>query len=267
VTSVAAACRAVLLAAEPFAKVKAARAAARAWRAGQLAWTFDEAMPDRPARGDRPVLLPPAAMPRRGRAGSAATRIAMIHAVAHIEYVAIDLAADVTGRFGALFPRTFVDEWLRVVAEEAMHFALVARRLRALGAAYGDLPAHDGLWQAAGDTADDALARLAIVPLVLEARGLDVTPAMAARFAAAGDARTARILERILADEVGHVATGLRWFAHLCTTRRIVPATTWQALVARHFRGRLKPPFNASARDRAGLTTDWYLPIALPANG
>ncbi|MEH3106006.1 MAG: ferritin-like domain-containing protein [Sphingomonas fennica] len=265
--TIAAACRTVLETADPHLKVKAARRAAREWRAGRLAWAFDVAMPDHPARGDRPPLLAPSRMKKRGRAGSQATRIAMIHAVAHIEYGAIDLAADVAGRFGGLFPRAFADEWMRVLAEEAMHFALVSRRLRALGATYGDLPAHDGLWQAAGETAHDALARLAIVPLVLEARGLDVTPAMAERFAAAGDTAMARILARILSDEIGHVATGLRWFAHLCATRRIVPATTWQNLVALHFRGRLKPPFNASARDRAGLTTDWYLPIALAPQG
>ena len=264
-TLAGAACE-VLLAAEPHAKVMAARAAARAWRTGRLAWVFDVAMPGRPVLGDTPVLLPPSRMPKRGRAGSLRTRIAMLHALAHIEYVAIDLAFDLVGRFGRHFPRAFTDEWLRVGAEEAMHFALVARRLRALGAAYGDLPAHDGLWEAAADTAHDPLARLAIVPMVLEARGLDVTPAMIARFETAGDEASARILGRILRDEVRHVAAGVRWFESLCAARRIDPAPEWRRLVSCHFGGRIKPPFNDSARESAGLTKDFYAVLA-PADG
>jgi uncharacterized ferritin-like protein (DUF455 family) len=260
--SLALAVRGVLLAAEPRAKVMAARAVARRWRAGALGWTFDVPMPDRPARGERPILLPPSHMPKRGRAGSERARIAMLHALAHIEYVAIDLAFDLVGRFGAQFPRAFVDDWLRVGAEEAMHFALVDRRLRALGAAYGDLPAHDGLWEAAADTAHDPLARLAIVPMVLEARGLDVTPAMIGRFAAAGDAVSAQVLRRILRDEVRHVAAGVRWFESLCAERRIAPPDSWRALVARHFGGRIKPPFNDSARHAAGLTKEFYAILA-----
>ncbi|WP_156680525.1 ferritin-like domain-containing protein [Sphingomonas profundi] len=260
--SVAAAARGVLLAADPLAKVKAARAAAREWRAGRIAWAFDVEMPITPARGARPPLLPPARMPKRGRAGSPRTRIAMLHAVAHIEYVAIDLAFDLVGRFGDRFPRAFTTEWLRVGAEEAMHFALIARRLHALGAAYGDLPAHDGLWEAAAATAGDAQARLAIVPMVLEARGLDVTPAMIARFEAAGDSRSGRILRRILADEIGHVACGVRWFDSICAVQREEPAATWRRLVAQGFRGAVKPPFNDSARETAGLTRDFYFGVA-----
>jgi len=256
--SIAEAARAVLLTDDPAAKVKAARASARDWRLGRLDWRFDVAMPDRPARGDRPELLPPSRMPKRGRGGSDRGRIAMLHALAHIEYVAIDLAFDLIGRFGAGFPRQFVDEWMRVAAEEAMHFAILDRRLRALGAAYGDLPAHDGLWEAAEATATDPLARLAIVPMVLEARGLDVTPATIERFTAAGDVRSARLLERIYADEIGHVATGVRWFESCCAVQRFAPAEQWRALVARYFRGRIKPPFNDSARSAAGLTQDFY---------
>ena len=135
--TVAEAVRAVLLTAKPAAKVKAARGVARDWRLGRLDWRFDAAMPDRPARGERPELLPASRMPKRGRGGSTRGRIAMLHALAHIEYVAIDLAFDMIGRFGARFPRAFVDEWMRVGAEEAMHFALIDRRLRVLGARYG----------------------------------------------------------------------------------------------------------------------------------
>jgi uncharacterized ferritin-like protein (DUF455 family) len=242
-----------------------ARKVARQWRSGGLAWRFTAAMPDRPARGERPPLLPPSRMPKRGRAGSARARIAMLHAIAHIEYVAIDLAFDLVGRFGAQFPRGFTDEWLKVGAEEAMHFAIVARRLRTLGAAYGELPAHDGLWQAAEATARDPLARLAIVPMVLEARGLDVTPAMIARFDAVGDFASAKLLRRIYDDEIGHVATGVRWFEALCAAQRFDPASRWRHLVAIHFRGGLKPPFNDSARLAAGLATDFYAEVAVCA--
>ncbi|MGZ8353950.1 MAG: DUF455 family protein, partial [Allosphingosinicella sp.] len=169
----AAAARSVLLAADPPAKVRAARAAARAWRRGEIAHAFDVAMPDSPARPERPPLLPPSQMPKRGRGGSERGRIAMIHALAHIEFSAIDLAFDLAGRFGAGFPPAFVDDWFGVGADEAIHFALLDRRLKSLGSAYGDLPAHDGLWEAAAATAGDPLARLAVVPMVLEARGLD----------------------------------------------------------------------------------------------
>lgn len=265
-TSIAAAARGVLVAADPMEKVRLARATARAWRRGALDWRFDVAMPDVPGRPERPELLPANRMPKRGRAGSDRARIAMLHALAHIEFVAIDLAFDMIGRFGAGAPRAFVDDWIRVGADEAMHFALLARRLVALGSSYGALPAHDGLWEAATATADDRLARLAVVPMVLEARGLDVTPQTIARFASAEDAVSTRILERILVDEVRHVATGVRWFRHFCTTDRIDVATQWQALVQRHFRGTLKPPFNDSARDSAGLTKDFYAALA-PADG
>lgn len=243
----------------------AARAVARDWRAGRLSWDFAATMPERPARGERPELLPPARMPRRGGAGSVRNRCAMLHAVAHIEYVAIDLAFDLVGRFGGLFPRTFTDEWLRVGGEEAMHFALVAGRLRSFGGSYGDLPAHDGLWEAAAATASDPLARLAIVPMVLEARGLDVTPGMIARFEAAGDTASARVLRRILNDEIGHVAAGVRWFESVCASRGLAAAETWQGLVAQGFRGAVKPPFNDSARDEAGLTRIFYAGLAEPS--
>ena len=145
VTSVGAACAHVLLTADPVAKLMAARATARAWRLGHLTPDFDVPMPDRPARPATPELLPPAQMPRRGKIGSERARIAMIHALAHIEFVAIDLAFDLIGRFGSQFPSAFTDEWMRVGADEAMHFALLDRRLRQMGSHYGALPAHDGL--------------------------------------------------------------------------------------------------------------------------
>ena len=260
--TIAAACRAVLLSAAPHAKAKAARAAARAWRRGMLAHDFDVAMPDRPARPETPALLPPSRMPKRGKAGSARSRIAMLHALAHIEFAAIDLAFDMAGRFGAGFPRGFVDDWIGVGADEAMHFALLDRRLAALGAGYGALPAHDGLWEAAAATAGDALARLAVVPMVLEARGLDVTPATIAAFEQAGDAPSAAILTRIYRDEIRHVAAGTKWFRFGCERDGFAPVPHWQALLRRYFRGSLKPPFNDSARDQAGLSREFYEGVA-----
>ena len=260
--SVAAACRAVLLADDPRSKVRLARATARARRRGDLTHRFDMAMPDQPARPARPELLPPSQMPKRGRGGSERGRAAMLHALAHVEYSAIDLAFDVAGRFGALFPRRFVDDWLSVGADEAMHFAILDRRLRRLGGGYGTLPAHAGLWEAAAATAHDAAARLAVVPMVLEARGLDVTPATVARFEAAGDPVSARILDRIYTDEIRHVGFGAAWFGDLGANQGISPAACWQQLVRTHFRGQLKPPFNDSARARAGLTRDFYEPLA-----
>jgi uncharacterized ferritin-like protein (DUF455 family) len=261
--TVAQAARSVLLAAEPKAKVQAARAAARAWRRGVLSHAFDVAMPDSPARPARPELLAPSRMPKRGRGGSERGRIAMLHALAHIEFSAIDLAFDLAGRFGAGFPRSFVDDWFAVGADEAMHFALLDRRLKSLGSAYGALPAHDGLWEAAAATAGDPLARLAVVPMVLEARGLDVTPAAVERFEKAGDARSAAILGRIYRDEIRHVAAGSKWFRRGCESQGIAPVPTWKRLVGVHFRGAIKPPFNDSARDQAGLSRDYYSALAV----
>jgi len=256
------AARAVLLADEPRAKIKVARRADRAWRAGRLLHAFDVAVPDRPARPARPDLLPATRMPKRGRAGSERARIAMLHALAHIEFGAIDLAFDIVGRFGAQFPHGFVTDWFGVGADEAMHFALLDRRLRALGSSYGALPAHDGLWEAAAETAGDALARLAVVPMVLEARGLDVTLATVARFEAARDTRSAAILNRIYTDEIRHVGHGTKWFTQTAESRGLDPVNHWHELVRKHFRGVLKPPFNNSARRQAGLSRDFHERLA-----
>ncbi len=258
-TDVGTAAVAVLTAGTCEDKVACARALAARWQSGALRWGFDARVPDEPARPVRPVLLPPARMPKRRRAGSRKTRIALLHAVAHIEFNAIDLAADIIARFGASMPRAFVDDWARIAGEEAEHFLLVRNRLRALGADYGDLPAHDGLWQAARDTADDLLARLVVVPLTLEARGLDVTPAMRDRLRAAGDAESAAVLACILEDEVGHVAAGRRWFMHVCGERGLAPVATYRRMLGARFHGRLKPPFNTAARTAAGMPEDFYL--------
>ncbi|MBZ6380554.1 ferritin-like domain-containing protein [Sphingomonas sanguinis] len=261
-TTIAQGCAAVLRESEPLAKVRRARAVARAWRRGALAHDFDVAMPDAPGRPERPELLPPNRMPKRGRGGSEKGRIALLHALAHIEFAAIDLAFDAAGRFGGQFPRSYVDDWISVGADEAMHFAVLNRRLKALGSGYGELPAHAGLWESAEETAHDAMARLAVVPMVLEARGLDVTPETVARVRAGGDETSARILNRIYTDEIRHVGFGAKWFGYLAAGYDIEPAKQWQMLVRRHFRGLVKPPFNVSARETAGLTRDFYEPLA-----
>lgn len=246
--------------ADPFAKAAAAEAAHAAMAAGRLTLAAAP-LPDRPARPARPELLAPARMPARRKAGSPRARFALLHALAHIELNAINLAADMAGRFGPAMPAAFAADWLRIAAEEAHHFRLLAGLLAAAGGAYGDLPAHDGLWEAAAATAHDLEARLAVVPQVLEARGLDVTPAMIARFEAAGDLAAADVLRRILADEIGHVATGNRWFRWVAGSDPDSARHRFQQAVRAHFRGPLKPPFNDSARIEAGLTPDWYLPL------
>ena len=256
------AARAVLLTPDPHDKRRAARSLARAWRQGRLDHRCDTPMPDQPAWPAAPELLPPNQMPKRGKAGSERSRITLLHALAHIEFVAIDLAVDLVGRFGGEFPRAFVDDWIGVAADEAMHFALLDRRLRQLGSHYGALPAHAGLWESAQLTADDALARLAVVPMVLEARGLDITPLTIDRFQNAGDAVSAQILSRIYKDEIRHVTAGTVWFNQKCDEMGFNAVETWQSLVKSRFRGVLKPPFNDSARREAGLTQDYYAVIA-----
>ena len=260
--SVASAIRAALLTPEPRAKCFAARDVARRWRRGALAWRFDVAMPDHPAWPDAPELLPPNRMPKRGKFGSERARIALWHSLAHIEFVAIDLALDMAGRFGEAMGREFVDDFLSVAADEAMHFALLARKLESLGSFYGALPAHAGLWEAAHATRDDVAARLAVVPMVLEARGLDVTPATRERVTAAGDTGGAKILGRILDDEIRHVAFGTKHFLRCAGMAQAAPESLWQSLVKRHFRGAIKPPFNDSARLAAGLSREFYAAIA-----
>ena len=260
--SLASAIRSALLTAPAMDKVKAARALARDWRAGRLAFGFDVAMPDQPAWPACLELLPPNRMPKRGKAGSERARIALWHALAHIEFTAIDLALDMAGRFGAERGPEFAGDFLGVAADEAMHFALLERHLRASGSFYGALPVHCGLWEAAQATMHDVAARLAVVPMVLEARGLDVTPAALARIRQGGDERGARILQRILDDEIRHVAIGTRHFVKICDEQEEKPQIRWQKLVCEHFRGSLKPPFNDSARLAAGLSRDFYAAIA-----
>ena len=256
--------RDALLTPDPRAKVMATRALVRAWRSGRLTPRFTMPMPERPAWPAGLDLRPARDMPRRGRGGSDSNRVALWHSIAHIEFVAIDLALDMAGRFGGEMGAgaDFVSDFLSVAADEAMHFALINRHLAQLGSFYGALPVHDGLWEASHATRHDVAARLAIVPMVLEARGLDVTPATILRVHGQGDERGARILERILVDEIRHVRTGVTHFETVAQSRGLDPRTCWTAMVNAHFGGSLKAPFNDSARCAGGLPRDFYAALA-----
>lgn len=254
----------IVRASDPLEKVRRAQDAAIAWHQGRLSLglrSSGSGMPDRPGRPGRPVLLPPREMPRRS-AGGEKGRIALLHSIAHIELNAVDMTWDLIGRFFTEpVPRSFFDDWVRVGVEEAKHFKLVSERLAELGSAYGDLPAHDGLWQAAQATGHSLLARVAIVPLVLEARGLDVQPGMIEAMARHGDAASARVLEVIYRDEKRHVAFGAKWFRFLCEREGLEPQPAFHELVRKNFKGAIKPPFNDKARAEAGLTPGFYKPL------
>lgn len=202
----------------------------------------------------RPPLVAPTVLPRR-RIGTPEGQAALLHAVAHIEFNAINLACDAAYRFLGL-PLEYYADWLQIAAEEAYHFSLVQARLHELGYGYGDFPAHDGLWELAVKTADDPLQRMALVPRVMEARGLDVTPGMIARFRNIGDLATAAVLEIILRDEIGHVAAGTRWFQYLCDERGLEPESTYFSLLQQHLRNGIACPLNTEARRQAGFTAN-----------
>ena len=263
--TLAEAARAIVLAGDVEDKCRRAREAAKAWYGRQLGLAIVSrplAMPERPGRPDRPELRPPRDMPRR-RASGAKGRFALLHALAHIELNAVDMTWDLVARFAHEdMPRAFHDDWVQVGLEEAKHFGLLRERLAELGGSYGDLPAHDGLWQAAQQTGHDLLARLAVVPLILEARGLDVTPAMIENLNAAGDTASARILEIIYRDEKRHVAFGMKWFRYRCQQERRPIESTFHRLVRDNFHGGIKPPFNEQARSEAGLTPGFYKPLS-----
>jgi uncharacterized ferritin-like protein (DUF455 family) len=243
-----------LAAAEPEAKLRLTAEAFADWQAGRLAGNGADGI--RPAtevpHPERPSLVHPRELPRRSIA-TAEGRLALLHAVAHIEFNAINLAWDAVYRFRGL-PEAYYRDWARVAKEEAYHFRLLCERLGELGYAYGDFDAHDGLWEMARKTAHDPLVRMALVPRVLEARGLDVTPAILERLRISGDARAVEILRTILRDEIGHVAIGTRWFRYLCAQRGIAPEATFVDLLNEYMRGRVKKPFHYAARQRAGFS-------------
>lgn len=206
-----------------------------------------------PGRPSRPPLVPPAALEQR-KLGTPAGRAALLHAVAHIEFNAINLAWDAVYRYAGL-PPAYYRDWASVAADEARHFALLQARLADLGHAYGDFPAHNGLWEMALATDHDLLERMALVPRLLEARGLDVTPGMIERLRRVGDHASVAVLELILREEVRHVEIGTRWFRHCCAARGLDPDHTFAALLERHGRNRIRGPFNWTARRAAAFST------------
>jgi uncharacterized ferritin-like protein (DUF455 family) len=220
-------------------------------------WTLDtqETLvepPHLPGRPQRPLLVQPAQLKTRA-VGTLDGRAGLIHALTHIEANAINLALDLMWRFAGM-PADFYMDWWQVAQEEALHFELLHAHLNSLGFAYGDFPAHDGLWDMAERTKGDVLARLALVPRTLEARGLDATPAVRNRLVSVGDTAAANILDIILRDEIGHVAIGNRWYRHLCEQHKLDPVTTYADLAKRYRAPVLKGPFNMDARRAAGFT-------------
>lgn len=239
---------------DPAAKAEAVRALHALAEEGMSRWDAGReldipvGLPGRPAR---PELVDPRQLQRRSMS-TPAGRAVLLHALAHIEFNAINLALDAVWRFAGM-PDAFYADWLRVAAEEAYHFSLLAARLADYGHAYGDFPAHNGLWDMCERTRDDVLARMALVPRVLEARGLDVAPPIRARLKQAGDDESAAVLDVILRDEVGHVRIGNRWFRHLCDVRGLDPHAAWLALAEQHGAPKMRGPFNFEARRSAGF--------------
>ncbi|RJG23430.1 ferritin-like domain-containing protein [Massilia cavernae] len=244
-----------LLETDPLTKTEAVAAMAAAHAAGRLAVdsgavpAVDGSIPGRPVR---PELVPPRLVGRRSMATQEG-RAMLIHALAHIEFNAVNLALDALWRFPGM-PVEYYTDWLRVAKEEALHFSMLSAHLQLLGAAYGDFPAHDSLWEMVERTSGDITARMALVPRTLEARGLDAIPPLRAKLLQAGDPAAAKILDRILEDEIGHVEIGNRWYNYLCGQRGLDPRAAYGELAARYRAPALKAPFNIEARRMAGFT-------------
>jgi len=205
-----------------------------------------------PGRPTKPILVPHTALKQRSMATSEGLG-ALLHSIAHIELNAIDLAADVIWRFPGM-PGDFYRQWAVVAGEEAYHFSLLRDHLESLGFTYGDFPAHNGLWEMAEKTKHDVLARLALVPRTLEARGLDASPAVKAKVLGAGDRKAAKILDIILRDEIGHVAVGNYWYRFVCEQRGLDPVESYATLAERYGAPKLRGPFNLDARRAAGFS-------------
>lgn len=243
----------ILILQDPVAKADAARALATDTLELDSAQRL---MPpgDLPGRPSEPRLMAALQVPKRSPFTTEG-RAALIHAIAHIEFNAINLALDAIWRFPDM-PRDYYFDWLKVAAEEALHFMLLHGHLQSLGHRYGDFDAHDGLWTMAEKTANDVLARMALVPRTLEARGLDATPPLQAKLARAGDHRAVEILAIILKDEIGHVEIGNRWYRHLCRERGLDPVAIYPSLAKRFDAPRLRAPFNWEARGAAGFSAE-----------
>jgi len=214
------------------------------------------------ARPANVQVVSPRDVPKRGKAGSLASRIALLHSLVHIENVAIDLSWDIIARFVHYqLPIEFYNDWVKVAEDEALHYGMLLKHMTAMGSHYGALPVHGGLWETAMETAHDLKARLSIEHIVHEGHGLDVTPKTIARFSSNGDAKTAELLKVILRDEITHVTAGMKWLKYLCDKDGEDPKQVFFEMVPKYFKGLLKPPFNKEARDAAGMSEDWYLPL------
>lgn len=214
----------------------------------------DLSVPEIPGRPDKPDLVPPRDLPRR-RNNQSTGHATLIHAICHIEFNAINLALDALARFTDM-PNDYYVDWLQVAYEESTHFQMLNEHLGSMGFQYGDFAAHDGMWEMARKTHHDPLTRMALVPRVLEARGLDVTPKMMDKLRKSGDLRAVEILELILREEVGHVKVGTRWFNYLCGLRGLEPYSTFKQLLETYFNGEIRGPFHTEARLKAGFTDD-----------
>lgn len=242
-----------LLITDPDLKVAETQALYQRWCAGELDVSDDElAVPDVAGYPDKPELVAPRDLPRRRNSAETGTAT-LIHAIAHIEFNAINLGWDAVARFPGL-PRQFYDDWARVAFEESQHFTLLRDHLKSLGYDYGSFPAHNGLWEMAQKTHHDPLIRMALVPRVLEARGLDVTPKMMGKLRQSGDDKAVAILEIILREEIGHVTIGTHWFNYLCDQRQLDSLATFKDLLDNYFDGELRGPFHTEARKQAGFT-------------
>ena len=239
---------------DPLEKVAATAEIIKQWRAGDLSLDTTQKiiMDDVAGHPERPSLVAAKDLPRRRKSESHGTA-PLIHAITHIEFNAINLGWDAVARFADM-PDEFYADWAQVAAEEAEHFMLLRTHLQTLGYDYGDFPAHNGLWEMAKKTHNDPLKRMALVPRVLEARGLDVTPAMMKKLTGHGDHRAVEILEIILREEIGHVTIGTRWFNYLCEQRKLDPLATFKELLETYFDGELRGPFHTEARKQAGFT-------------
>ena len=244
-----------LLLTDPVAKTEAIGAMAAAYSSNAWAKYANaaiEATGTIPGRPERPLLVPPRLVGRRSMV-TPEGRAMLVHALAHIEFNATNLALDALWRFPDM-PAEYYTDWLRVAKEEAIHFSMLSAHLHLLGFAYGDFPAHDSLCEMVEKTRGDVLARMALVPRTLEARGLDAIPPLRAKLAQAGDMAAAKILDRIFADEIGHVEIGNRWYRFLCDQRGLEPRAAYAELAARYEAPVLKGPFNFDARRQAGFT-------------
>lgn len=255
----------VLTTADGREKAAISREFAQAWRDARAAGEAPEIghanPPDMPARPAAPELLNPRDVPHR-KPGTPEGRIALLHAVAHIELNAVDLHWDIVARFTDVkMPIGFYDDWVQAADEESKHFNLMCDCLEAEGSHYGALPAHAGMWRAAEETKGDLYGRLAVVPMVLEARGLDVTPGMIKIFKQAKSHDAVAALETIYAEEVHHVAYGSKWFHYLCGRQEEDPTPFFHALVRKYFHSDLRPPFNEEKRAEAGIPPDFYWPL------